>query len=113
MTTAQQNKKKLGVKQVLLGSVLLNAEVVRWLPTVGLLAFLGLLMISNRFKGEKILRETVVVEEQLKELRSEAANTEAELMNMSRYSEIVRRVNDNGLGLKQPNVPPIQIKTRK
>lgn len=113
MTGNKQNKKKVGVRQVLLGSIFLNKEVLRWLPILGLLVFLGLLIISNRFKGEKILREMVVVEEEIKEMRSEAATIEAELMNMNRYSEVLRRLNDNGLGLKQPELAPKKIKVRE
>ncbi|HOO82940.1 MAG TPA: FtsL-like putative cell division protein [Prolixibacteraceae bacterium] len=112
MDVNKQNKKKVGVRQVLLGSIFLNKEVLRWLPILGLLVFLGLLIISNRFKGEKILRQMVVVEEEIKELRSEAATIEAELMNMNRYSEVLRRVNDKGLGLKQPERVPKKIKVK-
>lgn len=112
MATANQHKRKVGLRQVLLGSILLNKEVLRWLPIVGLLTFLGLLMISNRFKGEKILREMVVVEEELKELRSESSTIEAELMNRSRYSEVLKRINSNGLELKQPNIPPKKIELK-
>jgi cell division protein FtsL len=105
--TNKATHKKVGVREVLLGSVFLNKEVMRWLPMVGLLVLLGLIMISNRFKGEKILRELVVVQQQVKELRSESTTIEAELMNMSRYSEILRSVNEKGLGLKQPSNPPV------
>lgn len=108
----QNSNKKLSIRQVLLGSVLLNKEVLRWLPVVGLLTFIGLIMISVRFKGEKILREMVLVQEEVKELRSESATIEAELMNMNRYSIILKRVNANELGLKQPNVPPKKIKAK-
>lgn len=111
----QKNKqgKKVGVRQVLLGSIFLNKEVLRWLPIVGLLAMIGLLVISNRFKGEKILREMVVVQEEVKDLRSESATVDAELMNMTKYSEILKEVNEKGLGLKQPTEPPIKIKVKK
>jgi cell division protein FtsL len=102
--------KKVGFREVILGSIFLNKEVMRWLPFVGMLVIMGLLMISNRFKGEKILRELVVVQEEVKELRSESATIEAELMNMSRYSEILKSVNKKGLGLKQPTEPPVKIK---
>ncbi|MCF8363333.1 MAG: hypothetical protein K9G70_12005 [Prolixibacteraceae bacterium] len=105
--------KKVGFRDVLLGSVFLNKEVVRWLPFVGMLVLMGLVMISNRYKGEKILRELVEVQEEVKELRSESSTIEAELMNMSRYSEILKSVNQKGLGLKQPSVPPVKIKVDK
>lgn len=111
----QKNKqdKKVGVRQVLLGSILLNKEVLRWLPIVGLLTFVGLLVISNRFKGEKILREMVVVQEEVKDLRSAYATVDAELTNMTRYSQILHDVTKKGLGLKQPAEPPIKIKVKK
>lgn len=105
--------RKVGVRQVLLGSIFLNKEVLRWLPLVGLFAFFGLLLISNRFKGEKILRATVELQEEVKELRSESVTIEAELMNMSKYSEVLKAVERKGVGLEQPNEPPVKIKVEK
>jgi cell division protein FtsL len=114
MATTQKSKHhKVGLRQVFLGSIFLNKEVLRWLPIVGLMALMGLLMISNRFRGETILRETVIVQEDVKDLRSEAATIEAELMNMSRYSQILKEVNRRGLGLAQPAEPPVKIKVEK
>lgn len=107
------NKRKVGVREVVLGSIFLNREVLRWLPIVGFIAFLGLLMISNRFKGEKILRATVEVQEDVKELRSESATVDAELMNMSRYSEVLKDVQQKNLGLKQASEPPMKIKVKR
>lgn len=113
MAQKKNSKQKVGVRQVILGSVLLNKEVLRWLPVVGMIAFLGLLMIANRFKGEKIIRATVEVQEQVKELRSESATLETELINMTRYSEILKEVQDRNMGLKQPSDPPIKLKVKK
>ena len=113
MAKKTSNNRKVGVRQVLLGSIFLNKEVLRWLPLVGMIAFLGLLMISNRFKGEKILRATVELQEEVKELRSESSTIEAELMNMSRFSEVLKTVERKGLGLKQPQEPPMKIKVEK
>ena len=112
-TAKNKTNHKVGIRQVLLGSIFLNKEVLRWLPIVGLLALMGLLMISNRFKGEKILREMVVVQEEVKDLRSESSTIEAELMNRSRYSEVLKEVNKRNLGLKQPVEPPMKIKVKK
>lgn len=110
MNQDKAKKERLGVRQVLLGSIFLNKEVLRWLPVIGLLTLIGLLIISNRFKGEKILRAIVEVQEEVQELRSESVTIEAELMNMSRYSEVIRELNKRGVGLKQPDMPPIKIK---
>lgn len=113
METNKKSQRKVGVREVLMGSVLLNSEVLRWLPVVGLIAFLGLLMISTRFRGEKILRETVEVQEEVKDLRSESATLSAELINMSRYSVILREVHKRELGLKQASEPPKKLKVKK
>lgn len=113
MEEAKKNQRKLKVKDVLNGSILLNSEVLRWLPVVGLIAFLGLLMISTRFKGEKIIRETVEVQEEVKELRSESATLSAELINMSRYSVVLKEVQKRELGLKQATRPPKKLKVKK
>ena len=113
MAEKKVNKNKVGVRQVILGSILLNKEVLRWLPVVGMIAFLGLLMIANRFKGEKILRATVEIQEQVKELRSESATIENELINMTRYSEILKEVQGRNMGLKQPADPPVKLKVKK
>lgn len=107
------NKRKVGVRQVLTGSIFMNKDVLRWLPYVGLFAFFGLLLISNRFKGEKIIRATVVLQGELKELRSESATVEAELMNVSKYSGVLSSVERMGLDLEQPNQPPVRIIVKK
>jgi cell division protein FtsL len=108
-----KHKRKIGFRQVVLGSILLSSDVLRWLPVLVLLTVLGVAMIANRFRGEKIVRNIVEMQEQVKELRSESTTLEAELMNMSRYSEIVKEIERRGLGLKQPDVPPYKIKVEK
>lgn len=113
MEANKKNQRKVGVREVLMGNVLLHSEVVRWLPLVGLIALLGLLMIATRFKGEKILRTTVEVQEEVKELRSESATLSAELINMSRYSVVLKEVQKRELGLKQATEPPKKLKVKK
>jgi hypothetical protein len=112
MAGQTKKKKSIGIRQILLGSVLVNDQVLKWMPVVGLLTFLGLLMISTRFKGEKILRKMVVYQDSVRDLRSESATIEAELMVYSRYSTILREVDKKGLGLTQPDEPPVKIIVR-
>ncbi len=110
MPEETKHNRKVGVRQILLGNVFLNENILKWLPVVVLLAFLGLLMISTRFRGEKILRDTHIVQEQVKALRSESATTEARLMRLSRYSTVLKETKRRGLNLKQSNEPPRKIK---
>jgi hypothetical protein len=112
MVENSKKRKKFNVRQILLGNILVNDQVLKWMPVVGLITFLGLLMISSRFKGEKILRKMVVVQDSVRNLRSESATIEAELMIRSRYSTILNEVEKKGLGLKQPDEPPVKIYVR-
>jgi hypothetical protein len=112
MANKSKKNNKINFRQILLGNILVNDQVLKWMPIVGLITFLGLLMISSRFKGEKILRKMVVVQDSVRNLRSESATVEADLMILSRYSTILKEVEKKGLGLKQPNEPPIKIVVR-
>jgi hypothetical protein len=112
MVNNSKKQKKINFRQIILGNILVNEQVIRWMPVVGLITFLGLLMISTRFKGEKILRKMVVVQDSVRNLRSESATIEAELMIRSRYSTILNEVEKKGLGLKQPDEPPVKIIVR-
>ena len=96
-----------------MGNIFLNQQVLKWMPTIALLTFLGLLMISTRFKGEKTLRKMVEVQEMVKELRSESSTVESELMKLSRYSAITKEVEKRGLDLKQSEKPPMKIYVKK
>ena len=112
MATQSKKNKRINFRQILLGNILVNEQVLRWMPVVGLVTFLGLLMISTRFRGEKILRKMVVVQDSVRNLRSESATIEADLMILSRYSTILNEVEKKGLGLKQPDEPPVKIIVR-
>jgi hypothetical protein len=112
MVNNSKKKKNINFRHILLGNILVNDQVLKWMPVVGLITFLGLLMISTRFKGEKVLREMVFEQDSVRNLRSESATIEAELMIRSRYSTILREVEKRGLGLKQPDEPPMKIIVR-
>ena len=112
MANNSKKSKKINFKQILLGNILVNEQVLKWMPVVGLITFLGLLMISSRFKGEKILRKMVVIQDSVRNLRSESATIEADLMTLTRYSTVLKEVEKKGLGLKQSNEPPVKIIVR-
>lgn len=105
----KQKKQKISAKQILLGNVLLNDQVIKWMPVIIFLAIMGLLMISSRFKGEKVIRKMVVIQDSVRELRSESSLIESELMMLTKYSTIQKEVEKRGLGLKISGQPPVKI----
>jgi len=109
----EKKKSRMSLKQILLGDLLTSRQFTRWMPVAGLLAFLGLIMISNRFHGEKVIRKMVILQDSVKNLRFESATIDAELMKLSRYSTVLRESEKRGLGLESPVEPPKKIKIDK
>ena len=91
------------------GTVLTRDIVTRQLPFVLFLTFLIILYIGNRYHAEKIIRETMALQTELKELRAKSISTASELENISMQSEVAKRVDELSLGLKEAMNPPMKI----
>ena len=101
------------IKDFIDGSILTKSAVTQQLPYVAVLVILGLIYIHNRYSSEKTYREMISLEKELKDLRFEAITTASDLMYMSKQSEVVKRVNKEGLGLIESTEPPIKIYVEK
>ena len=97
------------VKDFIDGSILTKKAVVQQLPFVIFLVALGIFYISNRYNSERVYRDMVSLEKELKDLRFEAITTASDLMSMSKQSEVVKRVKKEGLELIESTEPPIKI----
>lgn len=112
MTEKAKNKKS-GVKSFIGGTILTDERVTRQIPFIIFLSFLGLLMITNRNWSERTIRKVEILQDTLDNLRSESITLSAHLMNASRPSEVARKVEAAGLGLKEPMKPPRKITVKK
>jgi cell division protein FtsL len=101
------------IKDFIDGSILTKTEVVQQLPFIIFLVVLGIFYISNRYRSERVYRDMVSLEKELKELRFEAITTASDLMFMSKQSEVVKRVKKEGLDLIESTEPPIIIYLEK
>jgi hypothetical protein len=75
---------------------------------LGFIVYLTILIffyIGNRYSCEKTIRDIVLIETELKELRFESITTESELMSLSRMSEVSKMVKQNGLELEESMEP--------
>lgn len=73
------------------------------------LLFIGVLIfiyITNHLDTEKQLRRINDLNTEIKEMRYEHITTQSQLMNMSKQSEVLRRVEAEGLQLKELTEPP-------
>ncbi len=113
MVEKVKNRKKPNVKKWIGGAILADERVIRQIPFLIFLAFLAVLIITNRNWSERTIRKVEVLQETLDELRSESITLSAKLMNSSRPSEIVRKVENAHIDLQEPVRPPQKLVVKK
>lgn len=97
------------VRDFIDGSVLTRDFVMRQLPFIIFLAVLAILYIGNRYHAEKLVRRSGELQAELKELRAEAITVSAELMHLSRQSEVLKLLEERNLDLSASLEPPKKI----
>jgi hypothetical protein len=65
--------------------------------------------IGNRYHAEKVLRQNLKLQNEIKELRAEKITTASELMYSSKQSEVLKMVKEKGLELEESFDPPKRI----
>ena len=113
MAEKAKNSKKAGMKSLIGGTILTDDRVTRQIPFLIFLAFLAVLLITNRNWSERTIRKVEVLQETLDELRSESITLSAKLMNSSRPSEIVRKVEHANIDLQEASRPPQKLVVKK
>jgi cell division protein FtsL len=101
------------IKELLSGSMVSEKIILKNLAYVSLITFLLAIYIANRFHAEKITRETTKLSREVKDLRAEALSTSADLMDVSRQSEVNILVKERGLNLEELKAPPYKLLVRK
>lgn len=102
------SKSGASVKSVLEGSLL--AEKLRqniWYVLFA--AVLGILYITNGYSTEKLHRERIALEKEVKDLRFESLTRAADLMFIRKQSEVIKRIKDEGLDLQESKEPPVKL----
>lgn len=106
---SKNTKKKPGMKSFLGGTILTDERLMRQMPFLGFLAFLGLILITSRNCSESTLRDIQTLQEELTDLRSQSVTYSAKVMDASRPSEVAKRVEEAGIGLQEPVRPPQKL----
>jgi len=111
---AREKKKKNAktgsfLKELMSGSMVTEKIILKNLWYIILITFLGAVYIGNRFHAERITREMAKLQLEVKELRSESLSVSADLMYISRQSEVVKLVKSKGLSLEELKTPPYKL----
>ena len=117
MEEAKQESKEVGkqiksgsiIKELLSGSMVSEKIILKNLGYISLIVFLAAVYIGNRFHAEKITRESTKLQREVKDLRSESLSTSADLMYISKQSEVFSLVKERGLNLEELKTPPYKL----
>ena len=100
------------VKELLDGRILADKVIRRNIMFILFLTFLGIFYIANGYSPEKLYKKKVAMAREVRDLRFESITTAAQLMFISKQSEVKRRVNEEGLELEESKEPPVKIYKR-
>jgi hypothetical protein len=106
----EKPRRKVRVKEIFDGTILVRENVIRQLPYLIFLTLLAVIYIGNRFHAERMVRQIEELKIEVSNLRSEQITTTSELMNISRPSEVAALVESKGLGLRESMEPPKKLK---
>lgn len=109
----ENNKKKSVVKPFIGGTILTDERITKQLPFIIFLAFLGIVLITNRNWAERTIRQVEVLRDTLDDLRSESITISAKLMDASRPSEVLKKIKSAGIELDEPTSPVKKIYVKK
>jgi preprotein translocase subunit SecY len=105
----EKSKKQNPIAAILSGSMLTQDSVVKHLPYVLFLAFLGLVYIANGYMAESSVRQINKTQQEIKELRSEQISMKSNLNNTIIESELKKIIDDREMGLNESYDPPKKI----
>lgn len=103
------NKPGSFIKELLSGTMITEKIILNNLWYILLLTLLAAVYIGNRFHAEKVTRQMTRLQREVKELRAESLATSADLMDLSRQSEVYRLVREKGLNLEELKAPPYKL----
>lgn len=78
-------------------SFFIKEKIVSALPFLYFLTLLAIIYIANTYYADKLFKETRKIEQELEELKFEYTTSIAELSNISKQSEVIKKVDTIGL----------------
>ena len=101
--------KSSSLRDFLNGDILTKKFFQKQYGLVIMIAFLAFLYIDNRYYCETQQAKEIELKKKILDAKYESLTISAELMEISRQSNVMKAVNDNGLGLIENTTPPIVI----
>lgn len=98
---------KLSFRTLMDGSYIKSEAFGKMFPYMILVIFCCILYIANRNVAEGLIGKEVALKREVRELRAESITIAAQLMSISKETEVARRVEDKQLGIHELKSPPL------
>jgi hypothetical protein len=105
----EESVKQFSFRSLIDGNVLTQKAVLKQAPFIVLLVLISFISIANRNHAEKLVIKSSHLQNEVKELRSQAISTSSELMKFSRQTTVNRIVHERGLELEENLEPPKKL----
>ena len=97
------------VREVL-GGEMIQSGTFRYLPFLVFIAFLAFVYIANNYYAENKIRKINSMRKELKELRYEYITSKSKLMDLSKQSQIAKKLQHTGVKESTDPIKTIQVK---
>lgn len=105
----EESSRQFSLRNLIDGNVLTQRSVKKQAPFIVLLVLIAFVSIANRNHAEKLVIKANRLQNEVKELRSQAISTSSELMKFSRQTTVERIVHERGLDLNENLEPPKKL----
>ena len=101
--------KSSSLRDVLNGNILTKRFFQKQCGLLIMIAVLAFVYVDNRYYCETQLKQANQLRKELKEIKYESLTISAELMQISRRSNVLKMINEKGIKLVEATEPPIKI----
>lgn len=103
-------KSKRTLHDIFTGDFLTREFITKQFGLLFLIGAMFLIYINAGYRSEKQHNKIIILQNQLQDLRYEYLTLSAELVEMSRQSNVSAQLKENGSQIKESSVPAIKIR---
>lgn len=97
------------LRDIINGNILTKKFLKKQYGLLTMIAILTFLYVDNRYYCETQLAKEIKLKKEIQDLKYESLTISAELMTISRQSNVMNTVNSRGLNLVETTSPPVVI----
>ena len=100
------------LRDIINGNILTKNFLKKQYPLMILIAFLAFLYVDNRYYSETQLSKVLKLKREIQDIKYESLTISAELMEISRQSNVRKMIKERGLTLSESNTPPVVLEMK-